>query len=132
MKFITAAIIVGLCFLTAETLKCYQCLNTRLIEECNSQYQLCPSNKSMCLTSVKTVGFSQAGLGIVRVTKKCSYHSECTADASDITIGGRKIFCCSTDFCNLDSSADYSRHSWILLGSIPTLAWTLLEWTLST
>ncbi|XP_038635473.1 ly6/PLAUR domain-containing protein 2-like [Scyliorhinus canicula] len=132
MKFITGAIIAALCSLTAEALKCYYCLNSRIVEECNAQHQICPSNKTMCLTSVKTIGFSQTGLGIVKVTKKCSYHLECNADIDNIILGGRKVLCCATDLCNADSAAIGSSQCWILLGSTAAITWTLLELTVST
>ncbi|XP_059812721.1 ly6/PLAUR domain-containing protein 2-like [Hypanus sabinus] len=100
MKFITGAFIVLLSSLNAEALRCYHCSNARVMMDCNSSQQQCPVNKTMCLTSVKTIGFSQQGLGYVTVSKKCSFRIECDADASNLVIGGIKVICCSTDLCN--------------------------------
>ncbi|XP_069752201.1 ly6/PLAUR domain-containing protein 2 isoform X2 [Narcine bancroftii] len=132
MKFITGAFIAALCSLSAAALKCYHCSNARLVMDCNKNQQQCPMNKTMCLTSVKTLGFSQERLGYVTTTKKCSFRTECDGDASDLIVGGKKVLCCSTDLCNFDGAALTSSHHWTLVGGTAALTWTLVEIMLST
>ncbi|XP_078283107.1 ly6/PLAUR domain-containing protein 2-like [Rhinoraja longicauda] len=132
MKFITGAFIAALCSLCAEALKCYKCSKARRGVDCNSESQQCPTNQTMCLTTVQTVGFSQRGLGHVTVSKKCSFRTDCKADASNLVVGGRMVLCCPTDLCNVDNDALCLGLRWPLLAASTALPWTLLELTSST
>ncbi|XP_032905694.1 ly6/PLAUR domain-containing protein 2-like [Amblyraja radiata] len=132
MKLITGAFITAFCSLFAEALECYNCTNARMATVCTTDRQQCPTNKTMCLTAVKTVGFSQIGLGYITISKKCSFQTECNADASNLVVGGRKVLCCSTDLCNAENAAFCPGLRWPLLAASTTLPWTLLGLTSST
>ena len=90
-------------FISADGLKCYQCVSTSSWADCSQQEVTCPSGLDSCAKVYVKV--KKDGVSVTQYAKSCSTQEICDAKDSalckgEISGGECEINCCDTDLCN--------------------------------
>ena len=89
--------------ISADGLKCYQCLSTSSWGDCSEKAVICPSGYYTCAKVYRRA--KSDSVSITHYAKGCSTQNQCDERYSSLCRG--KIYyaecdinCCHTDFCN--------------------------------
>ena len=90
-------------FISADGLKCYECLSTSSWGECSEKGGTCAPGLNSCVKLYRRA--KRDSVSITQYAKGCSTQNKCDERYSSlcrgqIYYGECDINCCSTDFCN--------------------------------
>ena len=90
-------------FISADGLKCYQCLSTSSWGDCSQKEVTCDSGFNACAKVYAKV--KRDGVSVTEYAKSCSTQGICDATESSlckgqISGGECVVNCCNTDLCN--------------------------------